>query len=357
MLNLKAYILFFAAIQGLLLSLALFTKKAKNQTANIGLAFLILVFSLELLFSWGSAARYNNLPHAFPFWKLISYLVIPPALWLFFQGNVDGQVKSLSKIKYWFTPAILEILIELFLPVTLPDLYTKLFRNEVFKALWFFSVEILPLLASLTVMFWVGKSLWKKKTNLSNPEMWKHFKRVAAVYIFVSIFLILWTLLVIFNVQIFRVIEILLVGCVFLLGYLSYFRPDYFEVSLLVKTNAKVTKFSNYDDENEVQRLKQLFENQKIYTQSKLSITEVAQALDVPTKYLSYLISSHLHTNFNDFVNTYRVKEVIKRIKDPAEKHKSILGIALDAGFGSKSSFNQVFKAQTGKTPSEYLSS
>jgi transcriptional regulator GlxA family with amidase domain len=41
---------------------------------------------------------------------------------------------------------------------------------------------------------------------------------------------------------------------------------------------------------------------------------------------------------------------------DPATKYKSLLGIALDAGFNSKSSFNQVFKEHTGKTPSEYLS-
>jgi hypothetical protein len=55
----------------------------------------------------------------------------------------------------------------------------------------------------------------------------------------------------------------------FLLGYLSYFRPDYFEVSLLIKTNTKTAKFSNYDDEKEIERLKQLFENEQIYTQSK----------------------------------------------------------------------------------------
>jgi AraC-like DNA-binding protein len=49
------------------------------------------------------------------------------------------------------------------------------------------------------------------------------------------------------------------------------------------------------------------------------------------------------------------VKEVIERMANPSEKHKSLLGIALDAGFNSKSSFNQVFKQHTGKTPSEYL--
>jgi len=57
-----------------------------------------------------------------------------------------------------------------------------------------------------------------------------------------------------------------------------------------------------------------------------------------------------------DFVNSYRVEEFKARAVDPANSNFSILAIALDAGFNSKSSFNQAFKKFTGKTPSQYMS-
>jgi AraC-like DNA-binding protein len=56
-------------------------------------------------------------------------------------------------------------------------------------------------------------------------------------------------------------------------------------------------------------------------------------------------------------VNEYRIEEVKKRMVDPAFKHLTILAIAYDAGFNSKSSFNTIFKQKTGMTPSEYLNS
>jgi AraC-like DNA-binding protein len=42
-------------------------------------------------------------------------------------------------------------------------------------------------------------------------------------------------------------------------------------------------------------------------------------------------------------------------MKDPQVQHKTLVALAMEAGFNSKSTFNQVFKMQTGMTPSEYL--
>ncbi len=56
-------------------------------------------------------------------------------------------------------------------------------------------------------------------------------------------------------------------------------------------------------------------------------------------------------------MNEYRIEEVKRRMVDPAYKHLTILAIAYDAGFNSKSSFNTIFKQKTGQTPSEYLRS
>jgi AraC-like DNA-binding protein len=69
---------------------------------------------------------------------------------------------------------------------------------------------------------------------------------------------------------------------------------------------------------------------------------------------LSQLINDGLGDNFYDFVNKYRVDEVKRLMTDPKAKNFNLLGIALEAGFKSKSTFNLIFKRFTGLTPSEY---
>ncbi len=103
-------------------------------------------------------------------------------------------------------------------------------------------------------------------------------------------------------------------------------------------------------------KLENLMEETKVFLQSELTIKEIADKLDINTKYLSQVINEQLGKNFFNFINTYRVEEVKKRLADKKYKHLSILGIALDCGFNSKSSFNSIFKQATGLTPSSYIS-
>jgi AraC-like DNA-binding protein len=60
-------------------------------------------------------------------------------------------------------------------------------------------------------------------------------------------------------------------------------------------------------------------------------------------------------TSFNETINKYRIGYFLKMAK--AHPEYSIESLALDAGFGSKSTFNRAFLKEKGKTPKEYLSS
>jgi len=66
------------------------------------------------------------------------------------------------------------------------------------------------------------------------------------------------------------------------------------------------------------------------------------------------VLNRELSQTFYEFVNAYRVDEVRARLADPAAKHLNILALGLEAGFASKSTFNQAFKKLTGQTPSTY---
>ena len=64
--------------------------------------------------------------------------------------------------------------------------------------------------------------------------------------------------------------------------------------------------------------------------------------------------NAQLEQSFYDFVNGYRVRYVQRRIESEDARNLKLLSLALDAGFASKSTFNDVFKKQTGRTPSDY---
>lgn len=112
-------------------------------------------------------------------------------------------------------------------------------------------------------------------------------------------------------------------------------------------------KRGDADDLHE--KLLLLMQTEKPYLEPKLSLGQLADKLGITSNNLSQVINQCEEKNFYDFVNGYRVNEFIALASSPENRNMNLLGIAFDAGFNSKSSFNQVFKKSTGKTPREYL--
>lgn len=106
-----------------------------------------------------------------------------------------------------------------------------------------------------------------------------------------------------------------------------------------------------------IQELLAIMERDKLYLEPELNIGDMANQLKVHSHQLSRLINSGLNKNFFEFVNEYRVEEFKRLVADPKNKHISILGLAMDAGFNSKATFNRIFKSHTGLTPSGFRGS
>ncbi|WP_126651136.1 helix-turn-helix domain-containing protein [Chryseobacterium aureum] len=99
--------------------------------------------------------------------------------------------------------------------------------------------------------------------------------------------------------------------------------------------------------------LERIMAVQKPYLDSELNLIRLAEMLSVSTHHLSYVINTGFGKNFFQYVNEYRVGYAKKLLKEPNSK-LSILGIAYESGFNSKTSFNTTFKKVTGQTPSEF---
>jgi AraC-like DNA-binding protein len=106
--------------------------------------------------------------------------------------------------------------------------------------------------------------------------------------------------------------------------------------------------------ERYLRRLLAHMETEKPYVDGELTLPKLAERLSIPAPHLSQTINERLQQNFFDFVNTYRVEEAKRRLLDPAKQHYSVLAIAEEVGFNSKSSFNAVFKKHVQMTPSEF---
>lgn len=97
--------------------------------------------------------------------------------------------------------------------------------------------------------------------------------------------------------------------------------------------------------------------SEKPYLNGKLSLKDVAEHLGISVNHLSQVINEQLDKSFFDFVNSYRVEEVKKHVAESKHEQLTLLAIAYESGFNSKSSFNSIFKRLTGVTPSQYVQS
>ncbi len=96
-----------------------------------------------------------------------------------------------------------------------------------------------------------------------------------------------------------------------------------------------------------------LMASEQPWLEPELTLTELAQRLRTTPNVLSKVINAGCGQNFNDFVNSYRVQEARRKLADPRFAHYSLVGVALESGFNSKSTFNRVFKKLLGQAPSE----
>ncbi|WP_294081440.1 helix-turn-helix domain-containing protein [Proteiniphilum sp. UBA5384] len=104
------------------------------------------------------------------------------------------------------------------------------------------------------------------------------------------------------------------------------------------------------------EQLKNYMETEKPYTNIDLNLKDLAAALETYPHYITQVLNTVFNQNFYDFINTYRTEEAQRRLIDPQFKKLTVLAIAYDCGFNSKSTFNRIFKQKTGLTPSEYRS-
>ncbi len=102
------------------------------------------------------------------------------------------------------------------------------------------------------------------------------------------------------------------------------------------------------------QQLKEIMAQEKPYLEEDLTLSELAARIDASPHQLSQLLNQHLGESFYDYVNRHRIAAFQREVLMPGNARRPLLHVALDCGFGSKSTFNAVFKHQMGMSPSAW---
>ena len=121
------------------------------------------------------------------------------------------------------------------------------------------------------------------------------------------------------------------------------------------RQNVKVKRMTSEQLAFSQQKLLHLMETEKVYLDPDLGLPQLAERLHMSTHDLSFVINEGFQENFFQFINRYRVEEAKILLRSDQHKHLSILGIAFESGFRSKTTFNTTFKKVTGLSPSQFM--
>lgn len=164
---------------------------------------------------------------------------------------------------------------------------------------------------------------------------------------------------------------------IFLVSYLSFYILYYYNDIKKIETKQQIlltSKVTNIENEINVeptktilkdgtedkfydlyQKILDCFDNEKPYQDPNFNIRKLTQLLDTNSTYISKSLNEKGNIKFNQLVNQYRINQVKEEIENNIHQKFTLEHIYTNAGFSQQSTFNRVFKEQTGVTPSEYI--
>ncbi|WP_343486985.1 AraC family transcriptional regulator [Allomuricauda sp. d1] len=309
------------------------TTKWKSLPNTI-LGLLLLFLSIRT----GKAIFYNflELPLFVKNLGLAANLAVGPLLYLYGKALLYENFKPHKSLVWHFFPAILYVFFCWLIPNSTEDLF------------WYVSYSLI-LLQSYIYIF-LGLKTWYAQRELNIRSISNWYKNLTLSL------LIMWS---IYGLIFIKVLPYHIAGAIsfsvliFILAFTGFDQEIVFS-----KNTFKKYQNSNLSEE-EVKKyhatIVNVIKNNRLYLEPNLTIQRLSELTGIHVKIISETVNRCEQTNFPGFVNSFRIKEAKKLLKDTKTNYK-IAAVAYNSGFNSLSVFNRVFKDITSFTPSEYRS-
>ena len=364
----NAAIILMSALHGLLIAAILFFSKKLNGRANKFLSISLYGIFIILFYEFVNELEIENLiPDWFQLLPIYLRTSIPVGIFYFVIYLIQPN-HSLSKFeKIGFLFLLIDFLIELsYLP------FNWLIENE--EYLDQINEQIMMIgeyfgLISCMVLL----PLALQKVNRYQKYLYGHYSTTKDKSLrWLQLFLILslgitlfWFLSLLQDILgyyeasqfSYLILTQGLIGSMFWIGYFNILHHNWFQIVPLPKA-PKVAKESgnrlSAKTDTYHQGLLKLIREEGLYEDVELTLENLAQRLQISAGYLSQIINEKEQKTFFEFVNFYRIEAVKEKLLDEEYRNYTIMGIAMESGFKSKSTFNSVFKKFTGQTPSTF---
>lgn len=369
------FIFIIAAFNALFFTALLFQKKQRALHDNILIGWLIylgLYIGVYALYSHELFTHFNLLSIS-----LLSLLMMfGPFLYGYLEALVTNKRHILLKDLLHFIPFVLFNMYILIASFSI-DLSVKLNIEKIgpeYGPPILFIFFLIMTAISGTVYFLLTIKLFKRL----DIQIFNNFSNVANIELswirkLVLVFGIVWTALISITVihHVFQLFS--MVFCtdglflslsvfVILIGYFGLKQKIIYgneDIIVPLKTgNAQTryagSKLSESQGNHLADQILKHISSSKSYLNPDLTLSQLANEIGISSHLLSQVINEQFSLNFFDFINQYRVEEFKQRIVNPNYESYSLLGIAFDCGFNSKSAFNRIFKKSTSFTPSQY---
>ncbi|MEM7487435.1 MAG: helix-turn-helix domain-containing protein [Bacteroidota bacterium] len=337
----------------------------KNTGTNSVIQYLLAIYSFYLIerilgskLEMESFRRYGYLYNVF-------YLLIGPFIYTYMRRLLFNKNDNYSLPYYHFLPAILYFIYAVFHTY----FFTSIKDNSYYGHTSFLVIEI-SFFISITAYLVTSYGLFNYYKKKEAQELSFHpnsTKYIQVMLVGLTIYMSFWLLGIFELLSMVTWIErplIYDISClifglqIFAVSFYNLKHPEIFKVPYPLKTK-NANKKQHKLGEKEVLDIKSLvdefFEEDKGYRQVDLSLSILADKINTTNNKLSWVLNNSYGKNFYELVNQYRIEEFAQKIKDDRHKEYTLVSIAYEVGFKSKSTFNKAFKEITKLTPTQYI--
>jgi AraC-like DNA-binding protein len=366
--------------QSLFVSLVIFTKSRKQGSDWVLFAWLLTI-SFKLLVLLLSLHREEYFDAQFSI-GLVP-LTFGPFLFLYTKYLIYRKFFFRSKDYVHFIPFVLltALYFMFFQGKMVFDSHLIIERDGYLVARILYSIAFVA-----SVVYYTLATLYllrRYQTNISDRFSYFSSENKLGWVYFLTFFFVLthasFVIMGVYNVwvkeQVFNVYLISDVCLTFLAFSVSYFgikQPYLFKV--IPDLNGPKAQIEEDDEEEEskekyrqstlqdaikaeyIEKLYRHMDTERPFLNPELTVQDLSKQLNIPRHHLTEILNNDIGKNFFNFINEYRVNEVKKRLLDSKYSHLTIVAIAFDSGFNSKSTFNSIFKQYTDMTPTKWRS-
>jgi AraC-like DNA-binding protein len=392
--SLKSSILLIFFFHGIVFSTLLLIKGLSTENkSSIWLSLFTILCSLYIApFMFGYAGWYSQQPYRdllfyIPFQQLF---LLPPVLYFYFKTLLDKSFRFSTKDYLHFIPAIIYLIYSVIILIT-----DKLILNEYYfyadgkdkdLSSWYQIAGLVSLIYYLIESLNIYnkyKTITYDEVSFADSVMFKWARR----------FLIAFLLLIAIRIAFFifnpewdefgkkfwyYVCFSILFYYISISGYtntilsvtsfkdshadsdpeLKHYIPQNIETEFPLSSPEE----KKLEEKNEIpdldtwkEKIENLMEMEKMYKNPELIVSDLSNILGTHSKKISQVINQGFDMNFNDFVNQHRIRALLQKIEVGEHNIQTLLSLAYECGFNSKSTFNRAFKRTTSLTPKEYI--